>query len=67
MGAKILRHQDLLVYKKAIKAAMEIFEVSKSFPKKRLTHLLIRYVDHRGLFLQILPKHGGNDVIRQHL
>ena len=34
MGEKILRHQDLLVYKKAIEAAMEIFEVSKSFPKK---------------------------------
>lgn len=34
MGAKILRHQDLLVYQKAIEAAMEIFEVSKSFPKE---------------------------------
>jgi len=34
MGEKILRHQDLLVYKKAIEAAMEIFEVSKSFPKE---------------------------------
>lgn len=34
MGAKILRHQELLVYKKAIEAAMEIFEVSKSFPKE---------------------------------
>lgn len=34
MGEKILRHQDLLVYKKAIEAAMRIFEVSKSFPKE---------------------------------
>lgn len=33
MSKKILRHQDLLVYKKAIEAAMKIFELSKSFPK----------------------------------
>jgi len=31
---KILRHQELLVYKKAIEAAMRIFEISKSFPKE---------------------------------
>ena len=36
MGEKILRHQDLLVYKKAIEAAMQIFEISKSFPKEEL-------------------------------
>jgi four helix bundle protein len=34
MGKKILRHQDLLVYQKAIEAAMEIFELSKIFPKE---------------------------------
>lgn len=34
MGEKILRHQDLVVYKKAIEAAMKIFELSKSFPKE---------------------------------
>ena len=34
MREKILRHQDLLVYKKAIDAAMRIFELSKSFPKE---------------------------------
>ncbi|MFN0140787.1 MAG: four helix bundle protein [Pyrinomonadaceae bacterium] len=34
MSEKILRHQDLIVYKKAIEAAMKIFEVSKSFPKE---------------------------------
>ncbi len=34
MGQKILRHQDLLVYKKSIEASMEIFELSKSFPKE---------------------------------
>jgi four helix bundle protein len=34
VSKKILRHQDLLVYKKAIEAAMKIFELSKSFPKE---------------------------------
>jgi 23S rRNA-intervening sequence protein len=31
---KIVRHQDLEVYKKAFAAAMRIFELSKSFPKE---------------------------------
>lgn len=34
MSGKIVRHQDLEVYKKAFKAAMEIFELSKAFPKE---------------------------------
>lgn len=34
MGIKILRHQDLIVYKKSIEVSMEIFELSKSFPKE---------------------------------
>lgn len=34
MGEKILRHQDLHVYQKAIEAAMRVFEISKSFPKE---------------------------------
>lgn len=34
MSQKILRHQDLIVYKKTIEAAMTIFELSKSFPKE---------------------------------
>lgn len=34
MSQKIVRHQDLIVYQKAIEAAMEIFELSKSFPKE---------------------------------
>jgi four helix bundle protein len=33
MGEKILRHQDLLVYKKAMSLSMRIFEITKSFPK----------------------------------
>lgn len=34
MSGKIVRHQNLEVYKKAFKAAMEIFELSKAFPKE---------------------------------
>jgi four helix bundle protein len=34
MGEKIVRHQDLDVYKRAFEAAMRIFELSKRFPKE---------------------------------
>lgn len=34
MTKKILRHQDLIVYRRAIEAAMRIFEISKAFPKE---------------------------------
>jgi four helix bundle protein len=34
VSGKIKRHQDLEVYKKAFSAAMEIFEISKKFPKE---------------------------------
>lgn len=34
MSGKIVRHQDLEVYKKAFDAALRIFEISKAFPKE---------------------------------
>ena len=34
MSKKIVRHQDLEVYCKAFEAAMQIFEISKQFPKE---------------------------------
>jgi four helix bundle protein len=34
MSAKIRTHRDLEVYQKAFDAAMQIFEVSKQFPKE---------------------------------
>ena len=34
MSEKISRHQDLEVYRKAFAAAMEIFTISKTFPKE---------------------------------
>lgn len=33
MKSKIVRHQELEVYKRAFEAAMKIFELTKSFPK----------------------------------
>jgi four helix bundle protein len=39
MSVKIIRHQDLEVYKKAFSAAMEIFELTKSFPKEEMYSL----------------------------
>ena len=40
MGEKILRHQDLVVYKKAVDAARRVFELSKSFPKEETYSLI---------------------------
>ena len=34
MSGKMVRHQDLEVYKKGFEAAMQIFEISKQFPKE---------------------------------
>ncbi|MBI4316504.1 MAG: four helix bundle protein [Chloroflexi bacterium] len=39
MAGKIETHRDLLAYQKASDAAMQIFELSKSFPKEE-THSL---------------------------
>ncbi len=40
MSRKIMRHQELEVYKKAFAAAMQIFEVSKKFPKEETYSLV---------------------------
>ena len=37
--SKIHRHKDLEVYRKAFAAAMEIFELSKQFPKEEMYSL----------------------------
>lgn len=34
MADKLRKHQDLLVYKKALEASMRTFDLSKSFPKE---------------------------------
>ncbi|CAN5595130.1 hypothetical protein BH18ACI3_BH18ACI3_15300 [soil metagenome] len=35
---KILRHPELEVYQRTFGLAMQIFEISKSFPKEENTH-----------------------------
>lgn len=39
MTKKIVRHQELEVYKKAFEAAMQLFELSKRFPKEEIYSL----------------------------
>lgn len=39
MTKKILRHQDLIVYKRSIELAMRIFEISKRFPREEMFSL----------------------------
>ena len=39
MSGKIINHRDLDVYKKAFDLAMEIFEISKKFPKEEMYSL----------------------------
>ena len=36
---KITRHQELEVYKRSVAAAMQIFDLSKSFPKEEIYSL----------------------------
>ena len=39
MGQKIQSHCDLQVYQRAFAAAMDLFELSKSFPKEEIYSL----------------------------
>jgi four helix bundle protein len=39
MGRKIISHRDLEVYQKAFRASMDIFELSKHFPKEEVYSL----------------------------
>ena len=40
MGEKIIRHQDLEVYKKTFEASMQIYNLSKQFPKEETYSLI---------------------------
>ncbi|HLA96578.1 MAG TPA: four helix bundle protein [Pyrinomonadaceae bacterium] len=64
MGEKILRHQDLLVYRKAFEAAMQIFELSKSFPKEETYSLTDQIADLHVPYQLISRKHGESEDIR---
>ena len=64
MSERIVRHQDLEVYRKAFEAAMRIFEISKKFPKEETYSL----TDQIGVLhvrsAPILPKRGANAVTK---
>lgn len=61
MTKMIVRHQELDVSKKALEAAMNIFEISRSFPKKKLTHSRAQFAGHPDRSVQIWPKLGESD------
>ena len=42
MAERINTYNELRVYQNAMEAAMEIFEITKGFPKKRNIHWLTR-------------------------
>jgi len=44
MSKKIIRHQDLDAYRKAVEAAMQIFELSKNFPKEETYSLTTSFL-----------------------
>lgn len=52
--------KELEVYKLAYKQAMEIFEISKQFPKEEKYSLTIRFADHLVRYAKICVKPGQN-------
>lgn len=66
MSGKIVRHQDLEIYKKAFEAAMRIFEVSKNFPKEETYSLTDQMRRSSRSVALTRRKRGANAVIRRH-
>jgi hypothetical protein len=52
MSVEIQSHRDLDVYRKAFAAAMQVFELSKKFPKERLTRSGYLRPDQAGALLE---------------
>jgi len=67
MTVKIVRHQDLEVYRKAFEAAMQIFEISKRFPKEETYSLTDQVRRASRSVCSNLPRRGENVATRQHL
>jgi len=53
--------KDLIVYQKAYAVAMKIFEVSKSFLRKKNTRLPIKSGVLLDRFVQICERHGQSE------
>ncbi len=65
MSVKITRHQNLDVYKRSFQAAMQIFEVSKQFPKEETYSLTDQIRVLRDQSALTWRRRGVNDVMRQ--
>jgi len=50
-------YKDMIIYKKAFGLAMDIFEISKRFPKEETYSLMTKYEEVQDLFVPTLPKH----------
>jgi hypothetical protein len=66
-GKKIVNHQDLEVYQRAFEAAMVIFQLSKSFPKKERYALTIRFDALPVLSAPTWQRRGDGDATNRHL
>jgi hypothetical protein len=53
MAGKIETHHDLRVYQKAFQAAMQVFDLSKAFPREETYSRAIKSAGHRALFARI--------------
>ncbi len=58
---------DLEVFNLSYKLAMEIFNLTRNFPKEEKYSLTTRLFVHPVLFLQILPKDGEKEFMRTNL
>jgi len=61
---KIRSHKELEVYQIAFEAAMQIFKISKSFPKEERYSLTDQISDRQGRFVQIWLKLFANENIQ---
>ncbi len=64
MKKKVVSHRDLEVYARAFDAALQLFELSKTFPKEETYSRRIRSGDLPGRFVRTLRKVGGNGAMR---
>ena len=67
MSKKITSHRDLEVYQKAFSTSMDIFELSKHFPKEETYSLTDQVADLLDPRVQTSLRHGANVVMRKHL
>jgi hypothetical protein len=63
---RLQRHTELDVYKKAFDVAMQVFTISKSFPKEEPIRSPIRFAGRRGRFALISQKRGASGDMKQH-